>query len=44
MKKLGMVALLAMVMVACNNSTNATQSTEKKTLLLYDKVADKGKE
>ena len=34
MKKLGMVALLAMVMVACNNSTNAKQSTEKETSII----------
>ena len=34
MKKLGMVALLAMVMVACNNSTNATQSTKKETSII----------
>jgi len=34
MKKLGMVALLAMVMVACNNSTNATQSAEKETSII----------
>jgi hypothetical protein len=34
MKKLGMVALLAMAMVACNNSTNTTQSTEKETSII----------
>ncbi len=34
MKKLGMVALLAMAMVACKNSTNATQSTEKETSII----------
>lgn len=34
MKKLGMVALLATAMVACNNSTNATQSTKKETSII----------
>ena len=34
MKKLSMVALLAMAMVACNNSTNTTQSTEKETFII----------
>ena len=34
MKKLGMVALLAMAMVACNNSTNTTQSNEKETSII----------
>jgi hypothetical protein len=34
MKKLGMVALLAMAMVACNNSTNTTQSTEKEIFII----------
>jgi len=34
MKKLGMVALLATAIVACNNSTNTTQSTEKETSII----------
>lgn len=34
MKKLSMVPLLAMAVVACNNSTNATQSTEKETSII----------
>ena len=34
MKKLSMVALLAMAMVACNNSTNTTQITEKEIFII----------
>ena len=34
MKKLSIVAVMAMAMVACNNSTNTTQSTEKETSII----------
>ena len=43
MKKLSMVALLATAMVATTAPTQR-KALKKKPLLLYDKVADKGKE